>query len=248
MGFQWSLNGPLNVYLKSFFETMMNTMHGKFGTGVDEHIEICKEIGEVKEAEHFVHGASETLRSFGMTNAPGLKKKSKCDDGLQNVNIFFNEIVICQLVEVLIRNCRSKQPLSVMENAEVELIVPSCKSEPFAYVVSFILFGKMWRKAFKFREDSLQMREADRLYSILTTKVYDDRNRVKALFYEEIGYALQLCKTYSQSLVRELCQRATTSVNSEAKCGVKEVQEIHLVLFPVLFIMCKERNKYFLML
>lgn len=78
-----------------------------------------------------------------MTNAAGLKKKSKCEDALQPFNICINEVVITKVFEVLIINYMPKQQSLVMEEAKVESNVKTCKSELFTYVMSPILFGKM---------------------------------------------------------------------------------------------------------
>lgn len=58
----------------------------------------------MKEILHSVHGALETLKGCGGTNAPGMKKKGRCDDEFIHFNNCFNEMVIRIVVEVVIMN------------------------------------------------------------------------------------------------------------------------------------------------
>lgn len=44
------------MYLESFFETMMRTIDSKIGSAMEGNKGITKEIGEMKEVVHSVHG------------------------------------------------------------------------------------------------------------------------------------------------------------------------------------------------
>lgn len=61
-------------------------------------------------------------------------------------NICLTEMVIRKVIEFSLFNCMSKRLCSMMEDTIEEMNTKKYKSEPFSYVMSFILFGKMRTK------------------------------------------------------------------------------------------------------
>lgn len=74
----------------------------------------------------------------------------------------------------------------------------------------------------------MQMRAAERLYSILTTGIHDARNRVKSLFYEEIGYSLTQWNIAADNVTLSLYQPEVLCVNDNFKIRINNLEDIPL--------------------
>lgn len=70
--------------------------------------------------------------------------------------------------------------------------------------------------------DDIQMRAAERLYSIVTTEINDAKNLTKSFLYEEeIGYALEMWNNSSDNGIRSIRQPTISSLNGDMKFGIK---------------------------